>query len=171
MKQWLMNQVEGSASLQAILSAFNSLSQSKQRLVIIALIVILFWLAIKLVFTPYYNDYQKASNRLANATSNYLLLAKHASDIASTEDAGVDYLDRNSAELRVIVNTSIKRTKLAPEVISREGQSRLRVGISEAPYEMVAQWLNLLAQQKVKINSMQIQALSPGVVSLSISLD
>ena len=171
MKAWLASQIESSPSIQPILAAYQRLPAQKQRLVSLVLAGAVLLLVVRFLVMPIYQDYQASVSRLAAAKEDYALLVKHASELSSASDTKEVFQDRSSTELRSLVNDSLKKAKLSPDVISREGQSQLRVGLSDAPFSSVADWLNSLAKQQVKINSLQLQALSPGMVSLSVSLD
>ncbi|SBS35287.1 General secretion pathway, M protein [Marinomonas spartinae] len=171
MKAWLTSQIESSPSIQSILAAFQRLPLQKQRLLSLVLAVAFLLLIVKLLVMPIYQEYQFSVSRLAAAKADYALLVRHASELSSSTKSKETFLDRSSTQLRSLVNDSLKKAKLSPDVISREGKSQLRVGVSDVPFQSVADWLNSLAKQKVKIDSLQLQALSPGMVSLSVSLD
>jgi type II secretory pathway component PulM len=171
MKYWLASQLEQSLALQTLLSAYSKRSYREQRLMLLLLMGGAVIVLLNLTVIPLYKDNQQAKKRLDDVKSTYMFLAQNADVIATSDRSKEQKIDRTSTELRSIVNTTSKKAEITPEVISREGQSQLRIGISKVPYEKLAVWLTELSRKDIQIKSTQIQAISPGVVSLNIVLD
>lgn len=171
MKNWFSNQLEKSLALKALIMAYHRCSNREKRLLILLLIAAVIYVTLELTAMPLYHNYRQAQQKLQDAKDTYTLLAKNAVIIATPIHEDENSHSRPPAELRTVVNNTLRKTELTPEVISREGENQLRIGLSKVPYDEIAKWLTALDEENVTIISSQIQSVSPGVVNVNLVLD
>ncbi|TPE50294.1 type II secretion system protein M [Maribrevibacterium harenarium] len=172
MKQWLANQFRQSPSLYALWLAFHRRSTREQILLLVAGFSLLLLAGFYGIWQPQQQAYQQAQQRLATAQENYqLLISKRHLLAGNAQSSGWQSVDREANELRNIVSRTSRQVGLAAERISVEGDSRLQLWANNVPFATVAKWLELLAQERVGIYSLQIERVADAQVSLRITLD
>jgi general secretion pathway protein M len=158
--------------LYALWLAFNRRSGREQALLLVAALSLSVLAVFYGIWQPQQQAYQQAAQRLEIAQENYqLLISKRHLLVGNIQSSGWQSVDREANELRNIVSRTSRQVGLAAERIGVEGDSRLQLWANNVPFATVAKWLELLAQEKVGIYSLQIERVADAQVSLRITLD
>ncbi|MGB2064247.1 MAG: type II secretion system protein GspM, partial [Marinomonas gallaica] len=108
--------------------------------------------------------------RLSNAQNQYQRLVMGADVLAQARPEQV-LEDRDTNALRNVLTQTANQAGFVADRIQVERDGRIQVWSSRVPFTVVSAWFEALREQRVIIESMQIEKIESGLVSLRITLD
>ncbi len=172
MTSWLANQFRSSPTLYAVWLMYLRLSVREQVLVFILMLVCLIASIYLAVWKPAQLENEKAHQNFEIAVQDYYTLVENVEHLQSFDSGPVSSLpDRSANELRALVNRTARQYGVVAERISLDGDSRLQIWVKGMAFNKLSPWINQLAKEEIRIDSMQWNSQEVGLVDLKITLD
>ncbi|WP_067095955.1 type II secretion system protein GspM [Marinomonas atlantica] len=170
MKSWFVQQLQQSTVLQRMMISFQARSARERLLILVMVSVFVLVIVFYTIIEPSQAAHQQAITRLSTAQNQYQRLVMSAEVLAQARSEQ-ELEDRDTNALRNVLTQTANQAGFVADRIQVEREGRIQVWSSRVPFTILSAWFEALGEQRVGIESMQIEKIESGLVSLRITLD